>query len=134
MEQNLYTTLKQNIESPRLGLERDIMRNIYAYQTRRNTIRLWSSVLVGVASLIGLVPAVLDVGTRFRQSGFYEYLSLIFSNTGVFSTYSKDLAMALGESIPVFSIIVFLSVVFVLLWSVRNIFEQSSVPHFKLSI
>lgn len=134
MRKDLSTILKSNIESPRFDLEADIVRAVYKSNSRTITLRFWSSVALGTLSIAGLVPAVKDLSAKLIQSGFYEYISLLFSSGGTLSKYSSDLAIALGESIPGVSITIFLIVVVALLWSVKNIFKESSSPYFKLSI
>ena len=134
MRQDLKTILSTNNLSPRQDLEADIIRVVYAQNARRIIVRFWASVVVGVASIAGLVPAVANMSAKLTQSGFYEYLTLAFSNGGIISKYGSDLAIALGESIPGVSITVFLIVVVVFLWSVKNMFKESASPYFKLSI
>lgn len=134
MRQDLHTILKLNTISPRLDLESDIIQTVFRKNARNITIKFWTSVTVGVASIIGIVPAVRAMASALTQSGFYEYLTLLFSNGGMLSRYSSDLVIALGESVPGVSITIFLFVFVVLLWSLQNIFKQSTSPYFKLSI
>lgn len=134
MEKDLYTILCSDINNPRSDLAENICLHVHAYNARRGVVRLWVSIALGVASIALLVPAVADMSVKFRQSGFYEYTSLLLSDGGKFSTYGKDFAIALGESIPTWSIIIFLVIVVVLLWSVRNIFKQSKYQYLNLSV
>ena len=133
MERDLSTILCSHPENPRFDLAEDICIHVHKYNARQGVIKLWVSIVIGASSFIVLIPAVTDMTSQFRQSGFYEYTSLLFSDGGKFSAYGQDFAMALGESIPMFSIIIFLVVVVVLLWSVRNILKQSKYQHLRLS-
>lgn len=134
MNGDLRTILTSNNISPRQDLEADIVRVVYAKHARRIALRFWISVSVGVASIVGLIPAISNMSTKLTQSGFYEYMSLAFSNGGIVSKYSSDFAIAIGESIPILSITIFLIIGVVFLWSIRNIFKESMSPYFRLSI
>lgn len=80
-------------------------------------VALFSAAALG--SLFALIPAFQYALQEFHQSGFYQYLSLLFSDSGVVLVYWKEFAMSLAESLPVLGILVFLSAVFVFLGSVK---------------
>ncbi|MDE2031352.1 MAG: hypothetical protein KGI58_03805 [Patescibacteria group bacterium] len=132
MKRDLNTIFSSNTLKPRPNLESDILHKIYIRNSRKIAFKFWASVFVGISSIVGLFPVSSNLSSQFKQSGFYDYVSLIFSNGAAFSKYSHDLIMAIGESIPGVSVIIFLLVVLVLLWSLRNIFRQSRSPYFKL--
>lgn len=66
-------------------------------------------------SILALIPTTIYVVNQFRNSGFYSYLSLFWEGNVI--SYWKDLLMILAESLPVYSILLFLSVIFVFLVS-----------------
>ena len=76
-------------------------------------------VLIGFASLAGLIPAFKIMLSDLTQSGFYEYFSLIFSDGLTNSVYWKELSLSLAESLPAISIILTLSLVFISFLSIR---------------
>ena len=66
-------------------------------------------------SILTIIPATLYAVNQFKQTGFYSYLALVWQ--GDFVSYWKDLLMILAESLPVYSVLMFLSVLLVLLMS-----------------
>jgi hypothetical protein len=72
------------------------------------------------ASFISLFPTLKQLGASFSRSGFYEYFSLAFSDGGgVALSYWKEISLSLVESLPTLSIILFLTIVFILIISLR---------------
>ncbi len=55
----------------------------------------------------------------FSQSGFYEYFSLIFSDTDVVAAYWKEFSMSLISSIPFAEITIWMSALLAFLYSLR---------------
>lgn len=134
MKQDFHTLLSKNIESPRSELSGRILENIHKRQARLIARKFWASVTLGIASIVGLFPIFIGLADEIKQSGFSEYVSVAFGQGGILSTYSSDLLIAIGESIPAISIIIASSVTMVALWSLRNIIRQSRSPHFTLAI
>ncbi|MFA6524580.1 MAG: hypothetical protein WC264_03425 [Candidatus Paceibacterota bacterium] len=79
--------------------------------------------IIGISSLAGMIPAFNMLLKDFSQSGFYEYVSLLF-NGNALSTYWKELTLSLAESLPTINIILSLSLVFVFFLSVRFVAKQ----------
>ena len=87
-------------------------------------IKLWAFTFMGLASLIGLVPAFKELLSDFTQSGFYEYFSLLFSDGGSMLSYWKEFVFSLVESLPTISIIFTLSLLFICFLSLRHLVKQ----------
>jgi hypothetical protein len=96
-------------------------------------IKLWSFVAMGVFSFIGLIPALKILSNDFTQSGFYEYLSLIFSSSGSIITYWKDFLLLLAESLPVISIISLCTLIFIFFLSAKYAMKQIIKSQLTLS-
>jgi hypothetical protein len=73
---------------------------------------------VSVLSIITSVPIISQIITSFTQSGFYNYLSIIFSDGDVAIVYWKEILLTLAESLPVIAIISLLIVLAIFTWSV----------------
>jgi hypothetical protein len=80
--------------------------------------------LLSLSSFFAFIPMFKILASDFAKSGFYEYLSLIFSNGGLFSSYWKEFAFSLAESLPTMSILISLTLVFVFFLSLRNVIKQ----------
>ncbi len=79
-------------------------------------------VFFGVAALVSVaafVPAAQELYAEFSQSGFIQFLSLLFSDTGVIALYWQDFLMSLAETLPVFGIMGVAASMFVMLLSTR---------------
>jgi hypothetical protein len=124
MQNKLTTILKQAKYWPARDLKQKVWNTIVKRNKRITQIKLWVFSLTGIASLIGIIPAFKIMLTDLTQSGFYEYLSLAFSNSNVIPAYSKELLLSISESLPTMSIILSLSLIFILFLSLKNIAKQ----------
>ncbi|MFA6252313.1 MAG: hypothetical protein WCX74_02855 [Candidatus Paceibacterota bacterium] len=62
-----------------------------------------------VASSLGLIYSFLAVQDALVSSGFAQFFSLIFSDFGIVAAYWQNFAFTLLESLPVFALVVSLS-------------------------
>lgn len=106
----------------------DLAQNVWHSLVIRNKhitrLKLWAFSFVGLTSLVGLIPAWRILSSDLAQSGFYEYLSLIFSSGNSFFSYWKEFLFSVAESLPTMSIILSLSLIFTLFLSLRYIAKQ----------
>ncbi len=109
------------------GLLEKIMMKVSLKQRRRAIWEFVCSSLVFVATLGLLVPAVSAAHNAMVSSGFYQYIALIFSNFSEVMSSWQDFMFSLLESLPVFSIIVFLAILFFLLASLRYISRDAKI-------
>ncbi|MFA6257569.1 MAG: hypothetical protein WC671_00985 [Candidatus Paceibacterota bacterium] len=105
-------------------LTQDIWHTIIKREKRDTKIKFWAFASMGFTSFVGLVPAVKILINDFTQSGFYDYFSLLFSNSEVVFSYWKELGFSLAESLPTMSITLTLSLVFILILSLKNLTKQ----------
>jgi len=124
MEQKLIKIFQKAKYEADTNLSETVWRAITVRGRRITQFKLWVFALAGFASLIGLVPAIKILSSDLAQSGFYEYFSLIFSDSGLMLSYWKEFIFSLAESLPTMSIIFTLSSVFVFFLSLRYIMKQ----------
>jgi hypothetical protein len=88
-------------------------------QEQRRIERLHAAFLgaVTICSFIVLIPAFQFTLQELSQSGFTRYLSLLFSDSAVVTTYWKEFALSLAESLPLFGITLLLVAIFTLFYS-----------------
>ena len=120
MNRDLATIFKDTTEAPNPSLSMHIWSLVCAREARVIRIKSWCYATVGVLSLGWLIVAVKELAKAFTQSGFYEYLSLAFSDGGAVVSYWKEFALTLADSLPVTSIILCLVAVFMLLVSIKQ--------------
>jgi len=114
-------------------LAKNIWNTLAIREKRIARLKFFAFSFIGFISLIGLVPAFIALFDDFAQSGFYEYLSLIFSNNGAIVSYWKELAFSLGESLPVMSLIISFSLIFIFFLSLRYAMKQIIKGQLSLS-
>ncbi len=73
-----------------------------------------------VGSFVGLIPAFSYFVSTFIASSFYQYTSVILSEGMGALTFWKEIVLSLAESLPIFSIVIFLAVLVVFLWSLAR--------------
>lgn len=113
----IFRNLTQ-LEPPH-GLLGSIVARIMREQ--RRSARVWVGFLLGsvLASCAVLIPAVQYAAREFIQSGFYQYLSLAFSDGGVLLASWKEFLLLLAESLPLTRTVLVLTILFVMLGSLR---------------
>lgn len=75
--------------------------------------------LLLAGSLIGLVPSFKMLLSDFNQSGFLNFLSLMFSDFSSVATYWKSFSLILLQTLPAVSLVVFLAVLLVFLQAAK---------------
>ena len=97
-----------------------IMQRIREEQHRlilKRRIAIFSIGLVG--SAMAFIPTLRMVATGLVESGFSEFVSLLFSDLGTVLSNWQNFLFALMESFPVISIAAFLTTIFVFLQSLK---------------
>ncbi|MES2014547.1 MAG: hypothetical protein V4437_01895 [Patescibacteria group bacterium] len=74
-----------------------------------------------LTSAIAFIPALMFGAFELSHSAFYEYASLLFTDSGTLVTLWREIGLALIESAPLFGAITILSVLFVFLTSARGL-------------
>jgi len=119
--------LAKAFQAIRYEINSDLSENIWQAIVLRDRhiarIKLWAFSIIGLVSFIGLIPVLKIMLSDLTQSGFYEYLSLIFSS-GSIITYWKDFLLLIAESLPVISIISSLTLIFIFFLSIRYALKQ----------
>ncbi len=116
--QNLFTYLKP--AEPPAHLLDGIMKRIEREQgSLKIKIRFVFSLFAAVLMAGIFVPVWNNLQSEAAQSGFTQFISLLFSDLNSVLSSWQDYAMSLLESIPFVSLTVFLGIVFVLLFALR---------------
>lgn len=119
---NNYEKLFSKIKSlgPPVGLLERIINRI---QTERNLLtvkrRLFIFSVGFIGSIAAFVPVFKMVYQGFAESGFMQFLSLLFSDTGVVLSYLGSFLASLLETLPVMGLLAFLAVLLVFLESLK---------------
>jgi len=117
MSQN-YEKLFSHYQSPEpsYGLLGKIMKHIES--EKRLSVIKWR-VAVFFAGLLGslaaLFPVIQMLQARIVESGFGQFLSLLFSDFGTVATYWQSFSLSLLETLPVLHLAMFLALIFALM-------------------
>lgn len=128
MESNRNTQLFREIDPPR-GLFSAILARIAQESRRAARFRLAMFSTVVVASGAALIPTLSYTMQEFRVSGFYDYVSLLFSDYTVASAHWQEISLSVVESLPSVAILLILSISITLIWSLRR-----AVPNARIAV
>ena len=106
------------------NLADDSWQAIIKYEKQSIRIKLWAFSLISLTSFIVLIPVLKTMLSNFSQSGFYEYLSLVFSSGGLIISYWRDFLSSLAESLPVMSIALSLTLIVILFMSLKYVTRE----------
>jgi len=117
-----YEQLFDHFELPQppAGLLGRIINRI---QTERNLLTAKRRLVIFSVGLIGsiaaFVPVFKMVYQGFAESGFMQFLSLLFSDTGVVLSYFGNFLSSLLETLPVTGLLAFSVVLLIFLESLK---------------
>ena len=117
---------------PSNNLRQNIIVGIAQEERYFAKIYLFLSSIVFLSSLAGVILSVRYLIQSFYQSGFYQYLSLLFSGDKTILIYWKELSYSLIETIPVIGAISFLIALGFLIWS--GVHAITNARRFVLSV
>ncbi len=124
MQDKLTKIFKSAKYETATDLNKKVWNTIIIRNKRNIRIKFWTFASMGLASFIGLIPVVKILLTDLAQSGFYEYFSLIFSDSGTIFLYWKELILSLAESLPIMSVVYAFSLLFIVFLSLRYLMKQ----------
>ena len=108
------------LPQPPAGLLERIINRI---QTERNLLTVKRRLVIFSVGFIGsiaaFVPVFKMVYQGFAESGFMQFLSLLFSDTGVVLSYFGNFLSSLLEALPITGLLAFLTVLLIFLESLK---------------
>lgn len=117
-----------NIVEPPNGLFQAIFLAIQERKKRNAKLRVFSLGFVSIFSFVAVFPIFSSISNSFSESGFYNYLSLVFSgDIVVLTSFWKEFMFSLMESAPFLGIALLLSVVAMFLWSSNKVAKNIGV-------
>ena len=131
---DLGELIKNITVEPETGLNERIFKSINKKEKDLYQLKLVTFTIIGLSSLATLIPVIKIIINDFNNSGLYEYSSLIFSNTESILTLGKEYILIIAESMPILSITLTLSVLFIFILSIKKIVEQININQIRLAI
>ena len=102
-----------------------LLRLRYEQEWLSHRKRLFASCFAAVASGISLAPLTLALVDASRQSGFYSFLSLVFTDTSAALSNVGALLSSLLESLPVSSLALVLGLGLVFSASLQMVWREA---------
>jgi len=124
VEQNLQKLFKNAKYQPERRLSNDILIAIEYKNAQITKWKKFGYLCVGILSLSGSVLSIRSLIVESFRLGFYDYLSLAFSDSGVIATYWKEYTLSLVDSLPIASLVLSFFLLFVLFISIRRVSYQ----------
>lgn len=124
VEQDLQKLFKQAKYQPAGRLSGDIWASIELKNAQIAKWKKYSYMSLSVLSLFGSAFSIKSLIIQSTQLGFFEYLSLTFSDSGIIAKYWKEYTLSLADSLPVASLAITLFLLFVLFVSIKRVSIQ----------
>ncbi len=123
LQQKLTDIFQKARCEPEGALSHQIWQVIAAREKRNTQIKVWVFASAGIASFAALLPVLKILYSDLSQSGLYEYFSLLFAGGSILS-YWKEIVLSVVESLPVLSMVLTLSLIFICFLSMRYLVRQ----------
>jgi hypothetical protein len=124
--QNLFSLMTQP------DLPRDLLANVMDQIHRqrqvaktRNRLIVFSLGLVG--SVAAFIPMIKSLIVGLNNSGFFQFFSLLFTDSKTVLAYWDNFLLTLLESLPILSLIAVLAIVLIFLESLKNFFHDLKI-------
>ncbi len=121
----LYKCL--HIIEPGAGIYQAILTRIAYARQRSARVRAGLFSALAVLSGAALVPALRYAAGQFYASGFYDYVTLIFSDRSLVLMYWRQFSLSLVESLPSLALLLLLPLIFLLVYSIRRAVQTGRV-------
>ena len=113
-----------NNPTPPADLYEKIVFRVQREEVKSASIRSVFQGCITLASFVFAFPIFINVLNGFSQSGFWQYFSLIFTDSAVVITHFQTFLTSLVESTPFYEITIFLVVLFIFLGSIKYVSEN----------
>lgn len=108
------------------GLSTAIMQKIERSEINRLRIRALIHGALVCAALVLCVPAIKYIGATVAQSGFGEYFSLVFSDSGLIVSHFQDFMLLIADALPVTGGIALVAIALIFVNSLVRMFQNIS--------
>ncbi len=128
------TVFFTKVEPPKHLFEA-VLACIALARRRAARIRLAALGTVMLASGLALIPAANYAISEFYASGFYDYLSLFFSDSSVAFSHWQEISLSLAESLPSLAVLLLIGFAAAFLWSLHRAIRGSGAAfnHIRLA-
>lgn len=122
-----YQRLFQSLEIPRVpqGLKDSIFLRINREERRTSIIKLAVFVPLALLSGVAVVASFQYLMNQTAQSGFSEYIAILFSDGGTLLSYWKEFLLSVAERAPIIGTALFLGAILTLMGSIKSVLRNA---------
>ena len=117
---NKRNTAFFTVVEPPKGLFEAVLARITLARSRAARIKLAANGLGLLVSGLALIPAANYALHEFYASGFYDYLSLFFSDSSIVFSHWQEISLSLAESLPSLAVLLLIGFAAAFFWSLRG--------------
>jgi len=129
--ENIFKTIGELKSSDLLSSK--ILLRINQEEIKRFKLRIFITRAVGSLSFVAFFPILINLISQLQNSGFWNYLSLLFTDTGTVALYWKQFSMSLIEATPMFPLTMILLSLLGLFVSFKFGFAKKEIKTIGLS-
>jgi hypothetical protein len=100
-------------------LESRILNQINEIKLKRARAKMLVGRVLSGVSFVALFPIFINIFSQLQTSGFWNYLSLVFTDTSTVAVYWKEFSLSLVDALPIVSVGLVFALLLVLLTSLR---------------
>ena len=109
-----------NVIEPKNSLKEAILNSIKIENNKRNNIKIYFNSVISLISVSVTVFLIIYLIKDAHQSGILKYISLLFSDGALITSYWQTYAMSIFESLAVLPITITLASVWIFIWSINS--------------
>jgi hypothetical protein len=117
-------------ETP-VGLEERILLRIKTEERHFSRVKSLTFGVSTVTSLGIFLWTFVFLTESLKESGFWQYISLLFSENGTILIYWRELFYSLAESLPIIGLIIVLMSTGFFIWSLTNLYKNGKYIQIK---
>lgn len=113
------------------GLSAGVFFAITKAERRRAISGVVGFGILALSAIIAFIPSWRELQTELIQSGFTQFISLLFTDFGSVAAYWKEFSFSLLESLPTLGLAAVFASAFAFLFSLRFLFTDISKISFR---
>jgi hypothetical protein len=130
MKTSLNNLLKDS--QTRSGFEDRVLISLENSSIKRERSRIYSYLVLTLVFFGASVPSIIYLIQDLTRTGFSSYAYLIVTEKTRIFVYMKEFFVSLVESVPVFSLALFLCVLGAFLWSLVQLGRSTGEKGFRI--
>ncbi|MEI6288393.1 MAG: hypothetical protein WCP18_02285 [bacterium] len=127
--ENQSHKLNSDIPNPNPELFDQVMGRISQINSRAVKAKVFLFSLLSICSIAGLIPLTNLALNNLSNSEFYQFFSLLFSDSDAIFRYWQSFALAIIETLPILEIALVLLMIIIFLESIKMLSQNLRLIH-----